>query len=162
MLGLGAGMGAVTRGAGPALLPVHMQEVQVELAIAEVGQLCCLFLPGNILVMAAETEIILGRAVCVIKIHRKRPSKKFGKSGTVNHAVACRTVSGLNRSMFKFGIRHFVTEFNVALEAELLHSVIEQRLIIGRMGAVAIRAAAFINRHMLEFCGGDILEYPGA
>lgn len=78
MLLLGTGMGAVTCGAGPPLLPVDMQEMHVVLAVTEIGQLGGGFFSGNILVVAAKTEVILGRAVGVIEIHREFPSKKLG------------------------------------------------------------------------------------
>ncbi len=131
MLALGTGMGAVAGGTGSPLLPIDMEEVEVILAITEVGQFRCLLLPGNILVMAAETEVILGRAVGIIKIHRERPPKELGKGGSMNLAMASRTVTGLDRPMPEIGISHFVAEFNMALEAELLHGVIQQRFIIG-------------------------------
>ena len=107
MFCLAAGMRIVAGNTIPTFLHVDMEEMQIVFPIPEIGQGAGEFILGNLLVVAAETKIIIFRAVVLIELLGIITHKKATVLGAMR-LMAGRAITGLDRPMLVPAARDFI------------------------------------------------------
>lgn len=95
-----------------ALLHVDMIKVQIIFAIPEIGQGAGKFILGDLLVMAAETQIVILRTVFLVKLLGIITHKNTTVLGTM-HFMTGHAITGLNRTMLGLAAGNIIAQFIV-------------------------------------------------
>lgn len=112
-------MGIMTGDAVSALFHVHMEKMQVVLAITETGQGLGVFLFGDILVMAAKAEGIILRPVFFIEFFGVVTTEKTAELRAV-HLMTGHTVAGLHRAVAVLAARNVISQLFMAGKTQIL------------------------------------------
>lgn len=158
MLCLAAGMRIVASNTVSALLHVDMIKVQIVFAIPEIGQGAGEFILGDFLVMAAEAQIIILRAVFLVKLFGIIPHKHAAEFGAM-HLMAGHAITGLNRAMLRFAAYDSIAQLIMAGKTHLCRVVFQQSFLVGRMSPVAFRTLALINGGVFKGGGFNVAVY---
>ena len=128
---LPTGMRRVASYTTPALLTIHMEEMQIILTVAEVGECIGKLILGDILIMTAEAKVIITRIIGVVKIRREVTHQQSTVLRAMWH-MTCRAVTGLHRPMAEFlrAVGNFIAQVYMAGKTEILHGLGKQRLIV--------------------------------
>lgn len=124
MLRLGAGMGVMAGDTAPPLLHVDMKIMEIIFPVPEVGEGLGEFLLGDILVVTAETELIILRSVFFVELLGKILGKYPGVIRAMD-IMAGHTVTGLHRAMAEITAGHLVGQLIMAGETELLGALLQ-------------------------------------
>ena len=84
--------------AASALLPVHMDKMEVHVPVAKIGERFCIWLSGYLFIVAPETHSIIFYLVREIEVIREKLHEVLGKLCCMG-IVACNTITFFNRSM---------------------------------------------------------------
>jgi len=133
--------------------------VQVVFTVAEIGQGGGKFLFGDVLIVAAEAEIVLAGSIGTVEIAREVTDQQVGKFGAM-YPVAAGAVAGFDGAVPIFRRRNFIAEIDMAAEAEFLRGVFQERLVVRGMGVVAFGATLLGHRRVLDL-GSHILVDTG-
>lgn len=155
MFYLAAGMRIVARDTISTFLHVDMEKVQIIFAIPEIGQGAGEFILGDLLVMAAETKIIILRTVFLVKLLGIITRKKAAVLGTM-HLMTGLAITGLDRAMLKMAAGDIVAQFVMTAETEFCRGIFQQSLLVGGVSPVALRTLSLVNRRVLVSRGFDI------
>lgn len=158
MLWLVAGVRIVAGDTISALLHINMIKMQIVFAIPEIGQGAGEFILGYFLIVAAETQIVILRAVFLVKFLGIIPHKHTAEFGTV-HLMAGHAIPGLYRTMLRLAAGDIVTQLIMAGETQFCRVIFQQSLLVGGMGPMALGALALINRRVFESRGFNIAVY---
>ena len=148
MFYLAAGMRIVARDTIPTFLHVDMKKMQIIFAIPEIGQGTGEFILGNLLVVTAETQVIILRTVFLVKLLGVITRQKAAVLGTM-HLMASLAITGLNRAMLKMTAGDIIAQFIMTAETEFCGGIFQQSLLIGRVSPVALRTLSLVNRRVL-------------
>lgn len=148
MFHLTAGMRIVARNTISTFLHVDVEKVQIIFAIPEIRQGVGELILGYLLVMAAETKIIIFRAIFLIELLGIITHQNPAVLGPV-HLMTGHAITGLDRTMLIVAAGDIIAEFIMAAEAQFGRGVFQQGLLVGGMGAMTLRAFTLINRGML-------------
>ena len=148
MFCLAAGMRIVARDTIPTFLHVDMKKIQIIFAIPEIGQGTGEFILGNLLVVTAETQVIILRTVFLVKLLGVITRQKAAVLGTM-HLMASLAITGLNRAMLKMTAGDIIAHFIMTAETEFCGGILQQSLLIGRVSPVALRTLSLVNRRVL-------------
>lgn len=161
MLCLTAGVRIVASDTISTLFHINMIKVQIVFAIPEIGQGAGEFILGNFLVVAAETQIVILRAVFLVKLLGIIPHKHTAEFGTV-HLMAGHAIPGLHRTMLGLAAGDIISKLIMAGETQFCRVIFQQSLLAGGMGTMAFGTLALIYRRMFESRGFNIAVYGRA
>lgn len=119
MLRLGADMGIMASHTGSPLLHVDMEIMEIVFPVSEVGKGLGELLLGNILIMTAETELVIFRLILLIELGREILGKYPAVIGAMD-IMAGHTITGLYRTMAEITACHLISQLIMAAETELL------------------------------------------
>lgn len=158
MLCLTAGVRIVASDTISALFHIDMIKVQIVFTIPEIGQGAGEFVLSNLLVMTAETQIIILRTVFLVKLIGIIPHKHTAEFGTM-HLMAGHAITGLNRAMLGLAAGDIITQLIMARETQFCRVIFQQGLLVGGMCPMTLGTLTLINRRVFEGCGFNVAVY---
>lgn len=158
MLCLTAGVRIVASDTVSPLFHVNMIKVQIVFAIPEIGQGAGKFILGDFLVVAAETQVIILRAVFLVKLLGIISHKHTAEFGTM-HLMAGHAIPGLDGAMLGLAAGDIISQLIMTAETQFCRVIFQQSLFAGRMGSMALGALALINGRVFEGRGFNIAVY---
>ena len=148
MFCLAAGMRIVARDTISPFFHINMEKVQIVFTIPEVGQGIGELILGDLLVVAAETKIIILRAVLLVKLLGIITHQNTAVLGSM-HLVTGHAIAGLDRAVFIMAASDIIAQLVMTGKAQFGRGVFQQSLLVGGVSSVALRALSLINRRML-------------
>lgn len=160
MFCLAAGMRIVARDTISPFFHINMEKVQIIFTIPEIGQGIGELILGDLLVMAAETKIIILRAVLLVKLLGIIAHQNTAVLGAM-HLVTGHAIAGLDRAVLIMAAGDIIAQLVMTGKAQFGRGVFQQSLLVGGVSPVALRALSLVNGRMLVSCCLDIIVHGG-